>query len=73
MFSYSPDDSNKSVEAPPAHPGALPGGESAKKPLLPEPPYEPYAEKPLPAKPLYEPYSEKRPLHGPPYEPYKDI
>jgi hypothetical protein len=59
MFKYSLTDSNKSLQPPPAYPGAPPDAERAKKPPLPEPPYKPYAEKP--------------PLSEPPYEPYKNM
>jgi len=47
--------------------------ESAKQPLPPEAPYQPYAkESPLNERP-YEPYATKPAQVEPPYEPYKDI
>jgi len=75
MVSHSASKANKSLEPPLPHPGAMPDGECARKnPLLPEPPYEPYAEKPpLPGEPPYKPYAKKPVPPEPPYEPYKDI
>ena len=58
MFNHFATKSIRSLEPPPAYPGAPPDADRAKKPPLAEPPYMPYADKPQP---------------GPPYEPYKDI
>ena len=69
MFNHSA----KSLEPPLAYPGATPNAERAKKPPLPEPPYEPYAKKPPLPGPPYEPYAKKPPLPRPPYEPYKGM
>jgi hypothetical protein len=55
MISHSATNTNKSLEPPLPYPGATPDAERAQKPLLPEPPYEPYAKKPA--------------LSGPPYKP----
>ena len=71
MFNYSAAHSNSSIEPPPAYPGAPPDAERAKKPPLPEPPYQPYNEKPRLPEP-YKPYRDK-PQPGLPYEPYKGI
>ena len=59
MFDHSATDANKYPEPPPPYPGVTPDAERAKKPPLPELPYEPYAKKPL--------------LPGSPYEPYKGM
>ena len=69
MFSYSATHSNRSIEPPPAYPGAPPDAERAKKPPLPEPSYVPFTEKP---RVPYKPYTDK-PQPGPRYEPYKGI
>ena len=61
MFNHSATDANKSLEPPLPYPGATPGAERAKKPPLPEPPYEPYAKKPPLPRPPYEPYAKKPP------------
>jgi len=58
MFKHLATRLTKSVEPPPAYPGAPPDADRAKKPPLAEPPYKPYADQPEP---------------GSPYEPYKDI
>ena len=71
MFSYSAAHLNSSIDPPPAYPGAPPDAERAKKPPLPEPPYQPYREKPGVPVP-YKPYAEK-PQPGHPYEPYPGI
>jgi hypothetical protein len=71
MVSPSASNANKSLEPPLSYPGATPDAERARKPLLPEPPYEPYAKKPpLPGEPPYKPYAKKPAPPGPPYKPY---
>lgn len=70
MFSHSIADSSKSLEPPPAYPGAPPDAYRAKQPPLPEPPYKPYPKKPALSEPPYKPYAEKPALPEPPYKPY---
>jgi hypothetical protein len=48
MLNRSATDANKSPEPPLSYPGGTPDAERAKKPLLPEPPYEPYEKAPAP-------------------------
>jgi hypothetical protein len=71
MFNHSATDANKTLKAPLRHPGATPDAERAQKPLLPEPPYKPYAQTPLLPEPPYKPYAKKSAPPEPPYEPYK--
>lgn len=71
MLSHSVSHAGKSLEPPLSYPGATPDSERAKKPALPEPPYQPYADPPARVgDPPYEPYSKKPALPEPPYKPY---
>ena len=58
MFNQLATNANKSPEAQPTHTEAPTDSERAKQPLLPEPPYKPYAERPGPQEPPYEPYKD---------------
>jgi hypothetical protein len=56
MFSYSTADANKFPEPPLSSPGGPSEAERAKRPPLPEPPYQPYTNEPTWPEPPYEPY-----------------
>ena len=57
MIGHAAIKGNKSLEPPLPYPGATPDAERAKKPALPEPPYEPYVGKRARSEPPYEPYN----------------
>jgi hypothetical protein len=57
MFNYVTTKSTRSLEPPPAYPGAPPDADRAKKPPLAEPPYKPHGDKPQ-SESTYEPYKD---------------